>query len=109
MSIENNGNNNELAGWNEYRLSVLQQLTYLTNQCEAFPEKLNDKCEKLTDKWEKADAVITKKIDGVKEDVNTLKTSLSVLQVKASLWGGIAGFIITVIVQLLVNFLLKKM
>jgi len=66
-------------GWNEYKRLVLKQLEDLTNKTESVENK-----------------------------IDLLRTDVTILKVKAGIYGGIAGFVIAVAFQLLLVLLKVK-
>ena len=70
-------------GWNEYKQRILFQLDLQMKEVEKIDAKV--------------DRLITK-TDGIQEALTILKT-------KASIYGGLAGFAITIVVQILFKFL----
>jgi len=71
--------NETYNGWNEYKRLVLKQLEDLTHRAESMEGK-----------------------------IDSLKIDVTVLKVKAGIYGGIAGFVIAVAFQLLMILLKVK-
>ena len=67
------------GGWVEYRQRVLYQLDTLTSKVEALDKKCTD-----------------------------IHTDMVILKTKAGLWGGGVAVVISILVQLFMNFIFKK-
>ena len=81
-------------GWNEYKLLVMASLEGLRDEVDKLDKKLEEKTKSIEEK-------IDTKVGEVKKELSTLHLDFTVLKTKAIVYGGIAGFVIA----LLLNFL----
>lgn len=83
--------------WAEYRLSILQQLTWLTNNVDKTDTKISDISKDLLEKFLTFDSKIS-------ERINKIENRLTIQEVKSGIYGGIAGFVIS----LLINWFISR-
>lgn len=82
--------------WAEYRISVLQQLTWLTDSISKNGDKLVDLDKAMIQKIIDLDTRIMKKF-------TKIETRLTTLEVKSGIYGGIAGFVISLLINWFIN------
>jgi len=88
----------------EEKNNWLENRKFILNRLERTDQKVESLFDKIESGFDKLDNKLDLKFADFSKDLNKLHTKVTILETKAWMWGAIAGFIITAVVQVILIF-----